>query len=406
MSANPPRPTGELLSADEAAARLGVRKATLYAYASRGLLTPLADPTHPKRSRYMAEDVDRLKDAARANRHQASESVRTLYEGRPLVDTALTGWVGGQWVIRGEPLVPWSAHATLEQTAALLWQVPEAVAFGGPPPQLSALWHQTAAELRRADPQSRAMALWSLALPHLAGNVGLTGDALAVALGQHLRVAFACYLGQSPSALPLHEQMAQAWGLPASRHAALRQTLVLCADTLLNLSSLSSRMIASVQGSLAACLLAGMNYGFIRLSGGEFEAVEALFDAVLASGDPAAVAAAYRARGEVLPGFNHPMLVQGDPRAAALVALATSLGSPAQQWVAPMAQAHQLHPALDFGLVAVRRAVEGPRDAALTLVDAARCAGLLAHVLEQRQNVARMWVQARYVGPPPICRSD
>ena len=285
-------------------------------------------------------------------------------------------------------------------------QVPEAVAFGGPPPQLSALWHQTAAELRRADPQSRAMALWSLALPHLAGNVGLTGDALAVALGQHLRVAFACFLGQSPSALPLHEQMAQAWGLPASRHAALRQTLVLCADTLLNLSSLSSRMIASVQGSLAACLLAGMNYGFIRLSGGEFEAVEALFDAVLASGDPAAVAAAYRARGEVLPGFNHPMLVQGDPRAAALVALATSLGSPAQQWVAPMAQAHQLHPALDFGLVAVRRAVEGPRDAALTLVDAARCAGLLAHVLEQRQNVARMWVQARYVGPPPICRSD
>lgn len=401
MTPSAPRSTGGLLSADEAAARLGVRKATLYAYTSRGQLTALPDPSHPKRSCYLAEDVDRLKQGAQGRHQTRPSSPRTLYEGRALVDTRLSGWVSGEWVLRGQALLPWALHASVEQTAALLWQVSESAAFGGPAPVLPPLWHDTAAQLRRADPQSRAMALFALALPHLPGHPGQTGEPLAQALGQHLRVAFACFLGQAPSALPLHQQVAQAWQLSPDRHAALRQALVLCADTLLNLSGLASRMMASVEGSLAASLLAGMNYGFIRLSGGEFEAVENLFDAVLDHGDAAAVAAAYRARGEALPGFNHPVLVQGDPRAAALVALATTFGSPAHTWIAPMQQAHRLLPALDFGLVALRRALGAPRDGALTLVDAARCTGLLAQVLEQRQQGERMWVQARYVGPGP-----
>lgn len=131
MGLPPPRSTGELLSAEEAAARLGVQRATLYAYVSRGLLTALADPQQPKRSRYSAYEVERLLAATPARGRAPPAPQAALYEGWPLVDTALTGVVDGVLVMRGQPLVAWAAHASLEDTAALLWQVHPEAAFGG-----------------------------------------------------------------------------------------------------------------------------------------------------------------------------------------------------------------------------------------------------------------------------------
>ncbi|MBT9486263.1 MAG: hypothetical protein IV093_02020 [Rubrivivax sp.] len=396
-----PRFAVEMLSADEAAQRLGVRKATLYAYVSRGMLTALPDPSQTRSSLYSAYEVDRLQTAARGGRRPAAVAAPTLYDGLALVDTALTGVVDGEIVIRGHRLVDWARTATLEDTAALLWGTTVAAAFAGPAPVLPPLWHDTAAALRQADPASRSVALWGLAMPQLQGGAELQGDALAQALGQHLRVAFACVLGRAPEATPLHRQVARAWRLPASAQEPLRQALVLCADIMLNLMGLAGRMLASVQGSLAACVGASLQYGFIRLSGGEFEAVESLFDALEDLGRPAEVAASYRARGEALPGVHHVLFPRGDPRAAALLALAGQLGSPAPGWVRAMRGEgpQPVHATLDFGLVALRRSLGAPRHAALAITQMARCTGLLAQVLEQRAQGRRMWIQSRYVGP-------
>lgn len=112
--ATPPRSTGELLSAEEAAARLGVRRATLYAYVSRGMLAALPDPQQPKRSRYSAYEVERLLATAPMRGRAPPEPQATLFEGWPLVDTAITGTVDGVLVLRGQPLVAWAAHASLE----------------------------------------------------------------------------------------------------------------------------------------------------------------------------------------------------------------------------------------------------------------------------------------------------
>ena len=115
----------------------------------------------------------------------------------------------------------------------------------------------------------------------------------------------------------------------------------------------------------------------------------------------ATVAAGYRTRGEAMPGFNHYLFVHGDPRAAALVELAGSLGSQVPSWLAASQGAGPLLPTLDFGVVALRRALGAPRHAALTITHMARAAGTLAQALEQRQHGRRMWVQSRYVGPLP-----
>ena len=50
-----------LISAAEAAARLGVKRETLYAYVSRGRIAARPDPDDPRRSLYSAEDVERIK---------------------------------------------------------------------------------------------------------------------------------------------------------------------------------------------------------------------------------------------------------------------------------------------------------------------------------------------------------
>ena len=397
-----PRSRGELLSAEAAARRLGVRKATLYAYVSRGLLSALADPHDPRCSRYPAFEIERLRQGgARTRGRAAPVADDTLFEGRTLIDTALTGVVDGQLVVRGHSLVDWARQASLEDTAALLWGTRVEASFRPEAPAVPALWLRTARDLRQADPVARVVALWGLGMPQLRGDAQLQGDELAAALGQHLRLAFACWLLQPPSAAPLHVQVARAWRLPIRSHEVLRQALVLCADVMGNLMGLSGRMMASVHGSLAACLLATMGYGFVRLSGGEFEAVEALFDEVESAGSLRRVADSYRARGEILPGFNHDLFVHGDPRAAALLSLAGSLGSKAARWQLASPEGQPMHPTLDFGLVALRRALGAPRHGALALVHMARSAGMLAQVLEQRALGRRMWVQSRYVGPVP-----
>src|SRR5438270_170308 len=50
----------EWIDAAAARARLGVRAQTLYAYASRGRLRVDADPENPRKSRYLAADVEAL----------------------------------------------------------------------------------------------------------------------------------------------------------------------------------------------------------------------------------------------------------------------------------------------------------------------------------------------------------
>jgi len=401
MTLSTPRYSGELLSADQAAARLGVRKATLYAYVSRGLLTAVAAPGQTRESRYPVWEVDRLRQGRRNGRRSAPPLPGTLFDGLPLLDTELTGVVDGDIVVRGRALVPWARQVSLEQAAAVLWSVRAEAAFSGPAPVLPDAWHRAAEGLQDADPASRAVALWGLAMPHLNGGVHLQGDELAAALGQHLRVFVGCWLAQAPDVTPLHLQVAHAWRVDDAGHDAVRLALVLCADVMMNLMGLSGRMVASVQGSLAACLLASLTYGFARLSGGEFEAVEALFDELEDTGSLAQVAASYRARGEALPGIHHQLFPRGDPRAAALVQAAAELGSTAATWLANAADGPPLHPTLDFGLVALRRALKAPRQAPLILAHLPRAAGTLAQVLEQRAQGQRMWVQARYVGPVP-----
>src|SRR5947207_9661923 len=78
------------LNAVEAAARLGVRRSSLYAYASRGRIHAETDPRNPRVSRYLASDVERLRTQKEARLHPDLAARKTLAWGAPILESSLT----------------------------------------------------------------------------------------------------------------------------------------------------------------------------------------------------------------------------------------------------------------------------------------------------------------------------
>lgn len=390
----------DLLSAQDTADRLGISKASLYAYVSRGLISAVADRNDPRQSRYSRFEIEGLLLRKQQGRKAPSRPQAALTDGWPLVDTCISGVVDNKLVYRGHDAVAWAKRATVEETAALLWDTQVTDAFDSVVPRLGVRWQALARQLQTSPASDRALALLALALPELEGGAWLPqGRPLARALGSHLRVSFAAFLGTPPSTVPLHQQVANAWGLTNSSHDALRTALVLAADYIVNPMALAARMLASVHGPLGTGLLAALCYSRCNFSGGEIDQVESFWDELLAHADAAQALRARLNRGEALPGFEHQYFPAGDPRGALLVKTASTMGSPSGQWVKLIDQLTHQKPAMVFGLVALRRALGAPRDGATVLMYAGKSVGLLAHMAEQRKQGQRTWIRSRYVGP-------
>ncbi|WP_169717479.1 citrate synthase family protein [Comamonas serinivorans] len=114
-------PEAPWLSAAEAARLLGIQRGSLYSYVSRGQLQAERLPGE-RASRYLRSDVMRLVRERRTVRNPARVAQAALEWGRPVLDSAVTLVDEGKLYYRGVEAVAWSDHATLEDTARLLWQ--------------------------------------------------------------------------------------------------------------------------------------------------------------------------------------------------------------------------------------------------------------------------------------------
>src|SRR5215470_9091007 len=92
--------TDAWLTSKEAARRLGVSAATLYAYVSRGLLRS-EGTTGQRERRYRADDVSRLKRRREVGRKAEAIAANALDFGTPVLDSALTLIDGGRLFYRG-----------------------------------------------------------------------------------------------------------------------------------------------------------------------------------------------------------------------------------------------------------------------------------------------------------------
>src|SRR5262249_59429020 len=102
----------DFLTAAEAARRLGVKPATLYAYVSRGVLSRVRAPDG-RTSLFGADEVERL---ARRGRPRRPAGVADI-----TVESAITEITGDSLRFRGLDVTRLAVSRTFEEVAGLLW---------------------------------------------------------------------------------------------------------------------------------------------------------------------------------------------------------------------------------------------------------------------------------------------
>lgn len=356
----------EWLDAADAAARLGVSRDTLYAYVSRGRLASHRVPGTAAR-RYRAAEVERLA-ARQAQGHRPRAAARaTLDWGLPVLRSGLTLIERGRCYYRGADVLTLAEHARLEDVAQRLWAAS---------PSPSPSW-------------AEGLALVQARAASVAGVAARPGE-------------------------PVHAQLARGWGLDARQADWLRAALVLSADHELNASSFTVRCVASTGASLEDCLTAGLaalrgpRHGGmtarVEQAWDGWQAAPRLADAVRRWIDDARRRATVRGRTPspgVLQGFGHPLYPAGDPRARWLLAQLPA-DRRRDRVIALVHEATGLAPALDFALVALRRACGLPPGAAFEIFAVARSVGWIAHAREQQAEGHLIRPRAEYHGPRPV----
>jgi citrate synthase len=396
------------VSAAEAAQLLGVKPQTLYAYASRGLLRRVGTG---KRRLYLVEDLERLQARQRARSGHGPVAAAALSFGEPVLDTFVTGIDARGPLYRGTPAVELAeSGARFEAVAELLWSgaVPEAEAAAR-----LASW-ATLEPLRVPGPACTSLEELLLALPAL---VQALPERHSRARESELLVARRLIRSWVDLMLPPSARRAsgsiaqrltpltQAPHKPAS--AALEAALVLLADHELNASSFAARVAASTDAPLFACLIAALATLSGPRHGGACDRVEALLDEAASLPKPSDVVERRSKRGDLIPGFGHPLYPGGDPRAPPLLERARALAARSSTLLKALSpcfalarsmERQGLPPTVDFGLVALTRALGMRPGSAALLFALGRSAGWIAHVLEQRGSEAVLRPRARYLG--------
>jgi citrate synthase len=404
MSEQPER--RRYLSAAEAAAKLGVSTASLYAYVSRGHLRSEPDPKSPRASRYLASEVERLVQRKRARARPELAALEALDWGSPVLESRLTLIDGGRFYYRGVDALALAREARFEDVVRLLWEwESERAAPAATPtaPFLDAL-----ERLRDLPPVERLQALLPVAAAGDPGAFDTRPDAVAATGWRIVDLMTRVATGEVDSTGAVAERLARGWSVRARAARRLIDTaLIACADHELNVSAFAVRVVASTRSTPYDAVLAGLAALRGPRHGGHTARVEALLDE---AGSPEALprtVSERTQRGEPVPGFGHPLYPAGDPRGE-LLFRAVEAGwpaSPAAGFVEAAREAGRSllgeHPTLDFGLVAVRRALGLPRGSALVLFALGRTAGWIAHAREQYALDALIRPRADYRGPRP-----
>ena len=397
--------TQDAMTSREAAEFLGIKLQTLYAYASRGLVKG-APGANGRGRRYTRADLDGLRVRS------AGPAAGALRFGEPVLDTSITRMTASGPEYRGRLAVELAAAGTpFENVAELLWS--------GYLPDARVAWPRGAiplAQLARlvgADPPTPLDVMPLLVqIAALADRErgDLRPDAL-IARGRRLIPLLAAALapGFVPAAVSralgasrVAEIAARALGAPDDAAPVLDTALVLLADHELNASSFTARIAASTGADPYACVAAALATVSGPLHGSASEQVAAFADAVGSPEGARAQVRALRRRGELPPGFGHPLYPAGDPRAPPLLDAAArrATNRRARTVLAIVDATTDAAPNCDAGLAALTAALGAPPAAGTGLFAVARAAGWLAHALEQRATGHLLRPRARYTGPP------
>ncbi len=400
------------LSSQEAAARLGVRVESLYAYVSRGLLTR----TRTREGSWFDPlDVEALA-VKRLARRSPGTGTRGSVAGKPLMiletDVALVE--DGELYLRGKRARDLATDQSIEQVASWVW--------GDQTPPDAPLTPPTDHDLRQTRRLLEALPAQATRVDQLtviAVGLGSTDPLRDQPTSDALRLAGARFLLGVPALLEPAEthganSVAQRLWRALSphplepRHAEiLNAALVLVLDHDLALSTLAGRVAASGRASGYAVITAALGAFASPLHGNASTASTRLLRSV-AQGRSAeeAIGLTVRSTGGAVPGFGHFLYPVGDSRAEALLELVAELpeGGTATRAVHALAEVMsartELRPNVDMALAALVLG-SGMADGDGPLIfGLGRSVGWIAHAIaEHDQRPLRLRPQGRYTGP-------
>lgn len=411
------------LTAKEAAARLGVKVETLYAYVSRGMLERRR-AVDGRTSLFDSDDVEAL-----AKRHRRSPERGGL---EVVIDTRLTSIDDHRLRYRGLDATELSRTRSFEWVAEWLWLGDDAPLDPDQQP-----W---ASSVKSADLIAEEVA----GLPSSATAGDRLRVAAAVAGATHslrhdLRPTGVAHSGRRLIAtmvdsLPVRQRhKVPALDLPESDPApdalavrlwprlgpkratshlvrTLNAALVLLADHELAASTLAARVAASTRADPYAVVSSGLGVLSGSLHGTASVPVQRLLAEVAAVDVSdldrvgSVVSDHLRHRSQV-PGFGHRLYPDGDPRAAALLDLVRSSEVDQERLAVVdavlevMTEGAPVPPNVDFGLAALAHVAGCDIGAGEAIFAVARSAGWIAHAIEEYAEPGnRFRARARYVG--------
>lgn len=379
------------ITADEAATRMGVKVATIYAYVSRGVLRSWKKPG----SRTSLFDPGEVEMLARRGRPRRSSRPPALDFS---IQTALTAIGDHDVRYRGQSALALARTARFEQVAHWLWtghQETSASPWMAVPialPELGASRDQlrmavvaaSAADPLRADLSTPAVVERARSL------IATMAEAVPTSGGER-SARLVVQDGEPPRRGTIAGRL---WGRLARTRptpelvAAMNAALVLLADHELAVSTLAARVAASARADLYAVVLSGLGPLSGPLHGGASRFARQLVEFARESGPEPALAHALETHQRV-PGFGHLLYPEGDPRARLLLEMIRTANpaSPAleaaDRVIATVRRRSQLEPNIDLALAVLSAAARMPDDAGEVIFTLARTAGWIAHGIEE-----------------------
>ncbi len=382
----PPKPSGGWITTTEAAARLGVKRATLYAYVSRGLLRSERRPGQQESL------FDRAQVEAMASPARASSAPRTLLRFRS-VASGVSRQADGDLAYRGVALADVVDLGSLERAAALVLGVDDSTSM--PPSRLpeaaSLAGDLTTLPLERRVPV--AVQLLAATDPF---HVDTDPDRVRSTALALVPAAVALAGGAEPEGGLVPLLLGALGGHPdeATHVEVLRVLLVTLLDHGLTASTVAARVAASTRAGLHDCLSAAYAAMAGPLHGAAPSAAYAL---VAEEADPArTIGRALRDR-RAVPGFGHFLYPDGDPRAALVLAAVWDLPGTAalRERIEALAGAARDRtgalPNIDLASAAALHALGLPAAAGEVVFQVARSYGVAAHVVEEYAEEPLRW---------------
>ena len=365
-----------MLTATEAAKRLGVSVPTLYAYVSRGMIHSHPDPANPRNRLYSEDEID------------------GRMPGKPLLgpvlDSAITLIDGEHLYYRGQDAVELAKTKSIEAVAEIIW---------GSTGFSSTILHVVSGRAAGGLPFiNRAASI----LPVVAARDPMAYDLRPHAVAQTgwriFNLLASVAAETSELADTVDETLQKKWG-PKSRDL-IRAALILCADHELNVSAFTARCIASAGSNPYAVVAGGMAAIEGNKHGGMTARVAVMLDELERARDLRAAMAERMRRGEAIAGFGHRLYPKGDPRARVLLEM-IRVPKFIGEVIAAGEELLNEKPTIDFALVALARSLKLPADAPITLFALGRTIGWVGQAIEQYARDEIIRPRARYTGPVP-----